>query len=267
MLIDRHTSYRTREFIIYCDERKIIPFCLPPHSTHLLQPLDMVVFQPLKHYHAEAIDQATRTGCSDFNKVGFLSAIGFIREQAFKPTTIIYSFRKTGPIPYYPNNVLTRLHASDLSTDNRPATFFPIQADLDPPTTPQTVRASEEHARYLQGINPVSSRFQASLARFSKGSLAQAHAGNQAYKDLENPRSAEQARSVRQNRSRRSTQHGGAVYAHETKAAIRKKAELGAEEKVEQAEREVERLKKVALRDRKKKWKLTLQRIRRLRTW
>ena len=145
----------------------------------------MVVFQLLKHYHAEAVDQATLTGCSNFNKVEFLSAIGSIREQAFKPMTIISSFRKTGLIPYNPDKVLTCLHASDLSTDNRPATPIPIPADLDPPTIPQTVRALEEHARYVQGVNPVSPRFQASLARFSKGSLAQAYAGNQAYCNMD----------------------------------------------------------------------------------
>ena len=116
--IDWHTFHCTREFITYCDERKIITFCLPLHSTHLLQPLDVVVFQPLKHYHAEAIDQATHPGCSDSNKDEFLSAIGSIREQAFKPTTIISSFQKTGLILYNPDKVLTHLHASDLSTDN-----------------------------------------------------------------------------------------------------------------------------------------------------
>jgi len=74
LLLDGYGLHCTKEFIDYCDENKIIPFCLPPHSTHLLQPLDVVVFQPLKHFHAEAVEQATRTGCSDFNKIEFLAA-------------------------------------------------------------------------------------------------------------------------------------------------------------------------------------------------
>lgn len=113
LLLDGHGSHCTREFISYCDEKKIIPFCFPPHTTHLLQPLDVVVFQPLKHYHAEAIDHATRTGCSDFNKVEFLSAITSIRDQAFKPATILSSFRKTGLIPYNPRIVLSILPEYD----------------------------------------------------------------------------------------------------------------------------------------------------------
>ena len=55
----------------------------PPRTAHLLQPLDIVVLQPFKHCHAERVEQATRSGCSDFNKVEFLYSI---REQTFKNT-------------------------------------------------------------------------------------------------------------------------------------------------------------------------------------
>ena len=110
LLLDGYGSHCTKEFIDYCDENKIIPFCLPPHSTHLLQPLDVVVFQPLKQFHAEAVDQATRTGCSDFNKIEFLAAIDSIRVQAaFKHSTILSAFRKYGLIPYSPSIVLSKL--------------------------------------------------------------------------------------------------------------------------------------------------------------
>ena len=54
--MDGYGSYCTQEFIQYCDDNGIIPFGFPPHLTHLLQPLDVVVFQPLKHYYAEALD-------------------------------------------------------------------------------------------------------------------------------------------------------------------------------------------------------------------
>ena len=68
--LESYSSHCTKQFIDYWDQYNIIPFCFPPHTTHLLQPLD-VVFQPFKHYHAEAVEQATRSGCSDCNKVQF----------------------------------------------------------------------------------------------------------------------------------------------------------------------------------------------------
>ena len=39
---------------------KIVLFCLPPHSTHLIQHLDVGIFQSFKHYHTDAIDKAVR---------------------------------------------------------------------------------------------------------------------------------------------------------------------------------------------------------------
>ena len=90
--------------------RGIIPSCLPLHTTHILQPLDVVVFQPYKHFHAEAIDVATRTGCSDFNKLEFLTAPTSIHEQTFKKTTVLSAFRQTGLILFKLEIVLSKLN-------------------------------------------------------------------------------------------------------------------------------------------------------------
>jgi hypothetical protein len=60
LLVDGHDSHITDEFIERCHEKGITPFCLPPHTTHLLQPLDVGVFQPFKHYLSQAIKDSTR---------------------------------------------------------------------------------------------------------------------------------------------------------------------------------------------------------------
>ena len=80
LLLDGRGSHCTYEFLNYCESEtvNIIVYCLPSHTTHFLQPLDVVIFQPYKHWHAEAIDEATRTGCEDFNKLEFLKALGSI---------------------------------------------------------------------------------------------------------------------------------------------------------------------------------------------
>jgi DDE superfamily endonuclease len=59
-------------------------FCLPPHTSHILQPLDFVLFQLFKRYYGKAVDYASRTGCGDFNKLEFLTVIGSIQQQTFK---------------------------------------------------------------------------------------------------------------------------------------------------------------------------------------
>jgi len=109
LLLDGFGSHCTKQFIDYCDRYKIIVFCLPPHSSHLLQPLDVVVFQPYKHYHAEAIEATTRMGCGDFNKCEFLDRIHSIRRLTFKSTTVRSAFQATGLIPYNPGIVISKL--------------------------------------------------------------------------------------------------------------------------------------------------------------
>ncbi len=75
LVLDGYGSHYTLKFIQYCNKEKIIPFCLPAHITHLLQPLNVVIFQPYKHWHVELLDQATRSGCHDYNKVKFLHSL------------------------------------------------------------------------------------------------------------------------------------------------------------------------------------------------
>ena len=75
LLMDGYGSHYTQEFIQHYDNNSIIPFGFPPHSTHLLQPLDVVVFQPLKHYHAKALDIIVQDSCTNIMKIEFLSVI------------------------------------------------------------------------------------------------------------------------------------------------------------------------------------------------
>ena len=47
LILDGHGSYVTMDFINYCDRNKILLAIFPPHSTHTLQLLDVVMFKPL----------------------------------------------------------------------------------------------------------------------------------------------------------------------------------------------------------------------------
>ena len=47
LILDGHGSHVTMDFIKYCYNNKILLAIYPPHSTHTLQPLDVVCFKPL----------------------------------------------------------------------------------------------------------------------------------------------------------------------------------------------------------------------------
>ena len=260
LLLDGYGSHCTMEFITFCDDHKIVPFCLPPHSTHLLQPLDVVVFQPYKHYHAEAVDSVTRAGCPDFNKLEFLAAITSIRRQAFKPSTIVSAFRKTGLIPYNPEIVLERLQ--EYNAEPRTPSPLPPQHLM---TTPHTIRSLKRHAEFLEtaDLSSIGKGLKESVKKFTKGSLAQAEVGAVVQEELLKTKAAELAHTNRQNRTRRSVQKGGILYADGARSMMRRRQEDDAEAKIRRAQFELEHAQKTAHRDRNKKWKPVFQELKR----
>ncbi|KAJ5605075.1 hypothetical protein N7510_010229, partial [Penicillium lagena] len=75
LLCDGLSAHITREFIQFCEKSDIIPYFLPPHLSHELQPLDVGVFNVYKHWHSEAVEAATMSGCTKFTKDLFLQSI------------------------------------------------------------------------------------------------------------------------------------------------------------------------------------------------
>jgi len=72
LILDGHTSHFNWRFFDYCLNVKIIPFCLPAHSTHLLQPLDVGLFSPLQRHYGNGLDEFIRKGHAGMNKGEFL---------------------------------------------------------------------------------------------------------------------------------------------------------------------------------------------------
>jgi len=48
LVCDGHDSHISGSFIAHCLQNRIILLILPPHTSHLLQPLDVAIFGPLK---------------------------------------------------------------------------------------------------------------------------------------------------------------------------------------------------------------------------
>jgi hypothetical protein len=146
LLLDGHGLHLTMELAQYCKERNIYLLALPAHTSHFLQPLNVVLFQPYKHYHRHTVEMAVRTGCTNFNTIKFLHALHHIWVATFKPTSIKSAWEKTGLIPYNPELVLTKLRRQTAVV--RPSTPLPttpiVQLPLQPaplrtPTTPRSV--------------------------------------------------------------------------------------------------------------------------------
>ena len=48
VLVDEHICHIDIETLKFCNENDILLYCLPPHSSHITQPLDVGFFKPLK---------------------------------------------------------------------------------------------------------------------------------------------------------------------------------------------------------------------------
>ena len=49
LLLNSHLSHLSLAFTIRADECNILTYAFPSHLTHILQPLDVGIFQPYKH--------------------------------------------------------------------------------------------------------------------------------------------------------------------------------------------------------------------------
>jgi hypothetical protein len=58
--MDGHSSHITGDMIALCMENDIGLLILPPHCSHLLQPLDVGVYGPLKRFHTQEVDHYTQ---------------------------------------------------------------------------------------------------------------------------------------------------------------------------------------------------------------
>lgn len=105
LIYDGHTTHISLSLIELAKNNDITIIKLPPHSSHLLQPLDLAIFKPFKDMWDEAILkwQKKHMG-SKLPKKEFASMLGDIW-QRIKPQTIKKGFEKSGISPFN-NNVI-----------------------------------------------------------------------------------------------------------------------------------------------------------------
>lgn len=109
LIVDSHESHNSYSFHKYCKEQKIIVLCMPSHSSHLLQPLDVGCFGPLKRAYYTEIDSWSRYSVTQVKKETFLPAFHIAFNKAFTKENIIASFRGAGLVPHDPERVLSKL--------------------------------------------------------------------------------------------------------------------------------------------------------------
>jgi len=89
---------------------------MPAHSSHILQPLDVSCFAPLKKAYSRQVESKMRLGNNHITKVDFLPAFYIAHQQAMTAETILAGFAATGLVPFNPEKVLQNLDTLIQST-------------------------------------------------------------------------------------------------------------------------------------------------------
>jgi hypothetical protein len=111
LIFDGYGSHVTPEFDKYCLDHSIIVLCMPAHSSHLLQPLDVACFSVLKRSYGKLVEKQMSLGVNHIDKQDFLSLYQQARTDALHEKNIQSGFAATGLVPYEPDRVLSLLHA------------------------------------------------------------------------------------------------------------------------------------------------------------
>jgi hypothetical protein len=88
LIIDGYESYNSAEFTQYCKDYKIIPVCMPLHLSHLLQPLDVGCFAPLKKAYGDEVNELMRNWINHVTKQEFLLCFKAAYKKAITPSNI-----------------------------------------------------------------------------------------------------------------------------------------------------------------------------------
>ncbi|KAH7463260.1 hypothetical protein FOMA001_g18047 [Fusarium oxysporum f. sp. matthiolae] len=109
LILDGHESHHSADFQTYCEENNIITLCMPPHSSHLLQPLDLGCFGPLKKAYGREIEQLIRRSITHISKTEFFLAFYAAFQATITKENIKRGFKGAGLVPFDPEYVISKL--------------------------------------------------------------------------------------------------------------------------------------------------------------
>ncbi|GJE90483.1 DDE-domain-containing protein [Phanerochaete sordida] len=132
LILDGHNSHCTYRFCSFAERHGILVVCLPPHTTHALQPCDVAVFAPLASCWKSEVNRAARNHIP-ITKYNLLEYYHAARERAFKVTTIQVAFMKTGIWPLNRDALPEDIFEPSNNTTTQPAQ--PVPATVPAPLT------------------------------------------------------------------------------------------------------------------------------------
>jgi hypothetical protein len=110
LIINSYESYCSLKFQDYCKENKIITLYMLSYSSHLLQPLNVTCFAPLKRSYSDGISTLARNHIYYISKETFLPAFKATYNLTFTEENARAGFKGAGLVPFNLDAVLSKLN-------------------------------------------------------------------------------------------------------------------------------------------------------------
>jgi hypothetical protein len=226
LVLDGHESHQSVDFEAYCKDHNIIPICLPPHSSHITQPLDVGFFSVLKRAYGREINMFIRAHINNITKVEFFLAFYAAYMQSMTVSNVLGGFRGAGLIPFDPQAVISKLDVK-LRT---PTPTGPPEGNADPwvsqtPHNPTETLSQttlvKTRIRGHQGSSPTPI-FQM-VDHLTKGVEKMAHEMTLLKAEAHNLRKANEALSKRRRAKRTRVRQGGPLTGEDARDILAQK--------------------------------------------
>jgi hypothetical protein len=214
LVLDGHESHESVEFQDYCKIHNIVTLGLPPHSSHLTQPLDVGCFSVLKRAYGRQIETFIKAHINHITKVEFFLAFTAAYKESMTAQNCQAGFRGAGLVPFDPQAVLSKLDVKlRTPTPPRPSTANSNPWVSQTPSNPtealsQTTLVRNRISRH-QGSSPTP-LFE-TVKALAKGTERMAHEMTLLSAEVRTLRAANEALSKRRRAKKTRVRQGGAL--------------------------------------------------------
>jgi hypothetical protein len=150
LILDGHGSHMTEEFLWECYNNNIYLLFLPAHASHVLQPLDVAVFGPLKRAYRRLLsDLSSIADSSHIGNITFLYTYDKARKEAITKSNALAGFKATG---LWPVNLAKVLMNPMVTETPSPAVTANSPAKEQDSSLLKTPRSSVQLRRALEAV-------------------------------------------------------------------------------------------------------------------
>jgi hypothetical protein len=148
LLVDGHDSHVSTKFMYECHQNKVQLAYLIPHSSHVLQPLDLSCFSAIKsRYRAQIADLARFEDSALVKKIRFIQYYDKARNEGLTSYYIRAGFKAAGIYPWDPRKVLRSSQV--VQNERTPIPVTPTKRIRSPNIN---IATPQNHQQFLRSV-------------------------------------------------------------------------------------------------------------------